>query len=68
MPDMTEQPVSERIQIGLAGWGDHDIYPPGTKGTEKLAEYAKRFPVVEMDSSFYAIWGRLWVVIRVNVS
>ncbi|WII39720.1 DUF72 domain-containing protein [Paenibacillus thiaminolyticus] len=55
MPDMTEQPVSERIQIGLAGWGDHDIYPPGTKGTEKLAEYAKRFPVVEMDSSFYAI-------------
>ena len=57
------------ILVGLAGWGDHDsLYAPGTAAKEKLARYADHFPVVEMDSSFYAIWGRLWVVIRVNVS
>lgn len=44
------------IQIGLAGWGDHDrLYPPGTKPQDKLREYAKRLPVVEVDSSFYAL-------------
>lgn len=43
------------IQIGLCGWGDHDLYPPGTPSREKLAIYASHFPVVELDSSFYAI-------------
>lgn len=47
---------AKRIQIGLAGWGDHDdIYPPGTKPGDKLGEYGRRFPIVELDSSFYAI-------------
>jgi len=44
------------IHIGLAGWGDHDeLYPSGIKPGGKLAEYAKHFPVVEVDSTFYAI-------------
>lgn len=44
------------ITIGLAGWGDHDsLYPPGTKQGEKLNVYGSHFPVVEVDSTFYAI-------------
>jgi uncharacterized protein YecE (DUF72 family) len=43
------------ILVGVCGWGDHDIYPPGTKSTEKLSVYAGHFPVVEIDSTFYAI-------------
>ncbi len=43
------------IQIGVCGWGDHEIYPPGTLAKEKLSIYAAHFPVVEVDSTFYAI-------------
>jgi uncharacterized protein YecE (DUF72 family) len=44
------------IHIGLAGWGDHDrLYVPGAKAGSKLRQYAKHFPVVEVDSTFYAI-------------
>ena len=43
------------VQVGLCGWGDHDIYPPGTRSHEKLAIYAGHFPVVELDSTFHAI-------------
>ena len=44
------------IYIGLAGWGDHDaLYPEGTRPKDKLAEYSSHFPVVEVDTSFYAI-------------
>lgn len=46
------------IRIGLAGWGDHDdLYPARTPAKDKLAEYAKYFSVVEVDSSFYAVLG-----------
>lgn len=44
-----------RIAVGLAGWGDHGIYPPGTPAGRKLALYAKQYAVVEVDSSFYAV-------------
>jgi uncharacterized protein YecE (DUF72 family) len=44
------------IQIGLTGWGDHDdLYTQGVKSTEKLRIYSKHFPVVEVDSAFYAV-------------
>lgn len=44
------------IRIGLTGWGDHDdLYPPGLKANSKLAVYSSYFPVVEVDSSFYAV-------------
>ncbi|MGC4378748.1 DUF72 domain-containing protein [Fictibacillus sp. Mic-4] len=44
------------ILIGVTGWGDHDIlYPDGAPSSEKLQVYSGHFPVVEIDSSFYAI-------------
>ncbi|GKU80458.1 DUF72 domain-containing protein [Paenibacillus sp. L3-i20] len=47
------------INIGLAGWGDHDdLYPSGTKSANRLNVYASHFPVVEVDSTFYAIQSR----------
>ncbi|OYD06177.1 DUF72 domain-containing protein [Paludifilum halophilum] len=46
------------IQIGVCGWGDHDLYPPGTASKDKLSVYAGHFPVVEVDSSYHAIQPR----------
>ncbi|NGQ95287.1 DUF72 domain-containing protein [Brevibacillus sp. SYP-B805] len=44
------------IHVGLCGWGDHEsLYPPGVRDREKLSVYASHFPLVEIDSSFYAI-------------
>ena len=43
------------IQVGVCGWGDHDLYPPGTSSRDKLALYAGHFPVVEVDSTYHAI-------------
>lgn len=40
------------IYIGLSGWGDHDL---GKSSKGKLPTYSAHFPVVELDSSFYAI-------------
>ncbi|MBC1425493.1 DUF72 domain-containing protein [Listeria seeligeri] len=41
------------ITIGLTGWTDHDSLLQTKKLT--LADYAAHFPVVEVDTSFYAI-------------
>lgn len=43
------------IQVGLCGWGDHDLYPPKTAAKDKLALYAGHFPVVEVDSTYHAL-------------
>ncbi|WP_373232514.1 DUF72 domain-containing protein [Cohnella sp.] len=44
------------IRVGLAGWGDHDeLYPPGTSAKDKLRKYSIHYPIVEVDSTFYAI-------------
>jgi len=44
------------IRIGLAGWGDHaDLYTGGSSSRDKLKTYGGHFPVVEVDSSFYAV-------------
>lgn len=44
------------INIGLAGWGDHDdLYGQGTAPRDKLKIYSRYFSVVEVDSSFYAV-------------
>ncbi|MBH0229518.1 DUF72 domain-containing protein [Halobacillus yeomjeoni] len=44
------------INIGLTGWGDHaSLYTDQTKPGNKLSEYASHFPVVEVDTAFYAI-------------
>lgn len=51
-----------RLLIGITSWTEKTLvesggfYPPEAKSPEKrLAYYASRFPVVEVDSSYYAI-------------
>ncbi|OIK10241.1 hypothetical protein BIV60_21680 [Bacillus sp. MUM 116] len=44
------------IYIGVTGWGDHDsLYPGQISPRDKLKEYSGHFPIVEVDSAFYAI-------------
>ncbi len=43
------------IYIGLTGWGDHHSLYEGTGAQAKLQTYASYFPIVELDSSFYAV-------------
>lgn len=54
------------VQVGLTGWGDHPkLYRAGTRPQDKLQEYTAHFPIVEVDSTFYAIQpertNRKWV-------
>lgn len=44
------------IYIGLTGWGDHPtLYSEVTSARDKLFDYSGHFPIVEVDTSFYAI-------------
>ena len=44
------------IRVGTCAWGDHEeFYPAGLKSTDRITFYAQRFPVVEVNSSYYAI-------------
>ncbi|MBP2001830.1 uncharacterized protein YecE (DUF72 family) [Paenibacillus shirakamiensis] len=44
------------IRIGLTGWGDHaELYGKGVSAKDKLRVYSRHFPIVEIDSSFYAV-------------
>lgn len=49
------------ILVGTAGWADRDLiasgwYPASASSpAARLAHYAERFPLVEVDSSYYAI-------------
>lgn len=44
------------INIGLTGWGDHpDLASPNSTMKDKLVDYTAHFPVVELDSTFYAV-------------
>ena len=52
--------MAARILIGTCNWADHTaFYPPELERSshqkERLAWYARYFPVVEVDSSFYGI-------------
>ena len=56
-----------RVYVGTCSWSDHtDFYPPGLKSTEQISYYARYFPVVEINSTFYhmaparnyAAWAR----------
>jgi uncharacterized protein YecE (DUF72 family) len=46
-----------RLRLGTSSWSSQDwvgpFYPPGTPPASFLAEYAKHFDTVEVDSSFY---------------
>src|SRR5215208_7095942 len=61
-----------RVLVGTASWTDPTIlhegvfYPPGISSAEdRLRYYASRFPLVEVDSTYYALPARrmaeLWV-------
>lgn len=44
------------ILIGLTGWGDHPrLHQNHSNTKDKLITYSSHFPVVEVDSAFYAI-------------
>lgn len=44
------------IYIGMTGWGDHDsLYQNQISSRDKLKDYAGHFPIVEVDSAFYAV-------------
>ena len=45
------------IYIGLTGWGDHPtLYSEETSTRDKLFDYSGHFPIVEVDTSFYALY------------
>lgn len=51
--------MDDKLLIGLTGWGDHTgLYGGTASGKEKLKAYSAYFPVVEVDSSFYAVQPR----------
>jgi uncharacterized protein YecE (DUF72 family) len=44
------------IRIGTSAWSDHDpFYPPGVRGAAQLSYYAKYFPIVEVNMTYYRI-------------
>lgn len=44
------------ILVGTCNWSDHTgFYPRGVKPNERLAYYARFFPLVEVDASFYRL-------------
>ena len=47
----------EKILVGTCGWSYKDweghFYPKGVSAGEYLSYYAERFPIVEVDSTFY---------------
>jgi uncharacterized protein YecE (DUF72 family) len=48
--------VSSLIYIGVTGWGDQEsLYPNQISPRDKLKAYSGHFPIVEVDSAFYAI-------------
>ena len=47
--------MAANILVGTCNWSDHrDFYPSGVKAADRLAYYARFFPIVEVDSTFYA--------------
>src|SRR5262249_49105241 len=54
-PLFPEQPM--QLWIGTSGYSYPDwvgpFYPPGTRGGRMLAHYCRRFPLVELNFTFY---------------
>lgn len=55
-----------RVVVGTAAWSDHEhFYPPGVRGTDRITYYARHFPVVEVNASYYHLLPErnyaLWV-------
>ncbi|HEY6539043.1 MAG TPA: DUF72 domain-containing protein [Candidatus Dormibacteraeota bacterium] len=48
--------MAGRIVVGTCNWSDHQgFYPPGLAPSARLAYYARYFPMVEVDSTYYGI-------------
>ena len=48
-----------RIHIGTCSWADHTpFYPAGLPANEQISYYARRFTIVEINSSFYRMMPR----------
>ncbi|MFC0211741.1 DUF72 domain-containing protein [Paenibacillus chartarius] len=43
------------IRVGVTGWAEHTALYHGVAEKEKLRVYGRHFPIVEVDSSYYAI-------------
>ena len=67
-----ERPDGHRIRVGTASWTDPTMTAPGvfypadaSTAEDRLGYYASRFPVVEVDATYYALPSRrlseLWV-------
>jgi uncharacterized protein YecE (DUF72 family) len=50
---------TKKVLVGTSGWSYKDwvgpVYPEGTAARDYLGHYAGHFPVVEVDSTFYAL-------------
>jgi uncharacterized protein YecE (DUF72 family) len=47
---------AHRILVGTCNWADHkDFYPRGLAASDRLSYYARFFPIVEVDTTFYGI-------------
>jgi uncharacterized protein YecE (DUF72 family) len=60
MPTADGEAMTAEILVGTCNWADHkDFYPPelerGRRQRDKLSYYARYFPIVEIDTSFYGI-------------
>ncbi len=48
--------VAGRILVGTCNWSEHeDFYPKGLPAADRLAYYARFFPLVEVDTTHYGI-------------
>lgn len=51
-----------RLLIGTSSWSDQGgFYPPGLKAAEQLPFYARSFPIVEVNTSYYHVPRRAMV-------
>jgi uncharacterized protein YecE (DUF72 family) len=54
--ELEQERGGRMIQIGVTGWGDHDIlYKERTSSKRKLSIYSTYFPIVELDASYYSL-------------
>ncbi len=51
--------MAGQVLVGTCNWADHQgYYPSGLKSTERISYYARHFPVVEVDSTYYSLQPR----------
>jgi len=61
LPDTTAKPIAGRFYVGTCSWAEKsfvrsDFYPPGVRSpADRLRYYARCFPTVEVDASYFAL-------------